>query len=151
MGIAPVHSNFECLDGHWAFHRSIQISSAQMGIGHSTWAFRFLILRWAMGIQPVHLDFERVDGNWALPGHSEFECLDGHWAVQRGIHISNAQMDICISSGIPAELSDLDCSDGHWAFHLGIQISNAQMGNGNLTCTFRFRMSRWALGFQPMH
>ena len=43
--IQPEHSDFKCLDGRWAFHLGIQILNAQMGIGHSTGAFRFQMLR----------------------------------------------------------------------------------------------------------
>ena len=63
---------FKCLDGHWTFHRSIQISNAQMGIGHSTGTFRFRMLRWAVGIPAEHTDFE---------------CSDGHLAFHRNIQI----------------------------------------------------------------
>ena len=75
LGIPAEHSDFECSDGHWAFHQSIQIANAQMGNGHSTEAFRFRMLRWALGIPVGHLDFESSE--FALdisPYHSDFKC-----------------------------------------------------------------------------
>ena len=50
-----------------------------MGIGHSTGAFRFRVLRLALDIPPEH---------------SNFECSGGHWAFHPNIQISNAQMCI---------------------------------------------------------
>ena len=52
------HSDFECSDWHSAFHLRIQISNAQLGIRHSTGAFRFQMLRWTSGIQSVHSNFD---------------------------------------------------------------------------------------------
>ena len=58
VGILLEHSDFECSDGHSAFHFGIQISNAQLGIRHSTGAFRFQMLRWTSGIQSVHSNFD---------------------------------------------------------------------------------------------
>ena len=122
LGISTEHSDFECLDEHWAFHRRVHISNdrralgipsehsyfeCQMAIGHSTWAFRFRIL----------------DGHWAFHGAFRFRMLDGHWT---------------------SEHSDFEWLDWHRAFHRSIQISSAQLCCGHITRAFRFRMLRWA-------
>ena len=105
FGIPQEHSHLECSDGHWAFHRRIQISNAQMDIEHSTGAFIFRMLRGAFDTPPEH---------------SDFKCSDGHWAFY-WIQISNAQMDIGHftgtfrfrmlrwAMGIPSEHSDFKC------------------------------------------
>ena len=129
FSVPSEHSDFECTDGHLAFHRSIQISNAQMCIGHSTGAFRFRMHRWAFCI-PLE--------------HSDFECTDRHLAIHRSIQISNAQMGIGHSTGafrfqlviprehwalgIPREHSDFECSDVHNAFVRKFLSLNAQMG-----------------------
>ena len=84
MGIPPERSDFESLDGHWEFQRKIQISTAHLGIRHSTGAFRFRMIRRALEIPP-----ERSD--------SEFS--DGHWAFHLNIQVWNAHMGIGHSTG----------------------------------------------------
>ena len=88
MDIPLSHSNFECSDGHWAFWRSIQISNALIGIRHLDEAFRLRMVRWALGA------FRFQTLRWALgvaQEQSDFLCLDGHWAFNRSIQISNAR------------------------------------------------------------
>ena len=63
MGIPPGHSDFVCSDGHLPFQQSIQISSTQKGIGHSTGAFNFQMLKYALIIPSEHSDFEWSDGH----------------------------------------------------------------------------------------
>ena len=109
----------------------MQISNAQMGIWHSTWAFTFRMLRWAFGIPP-----------W----HSDFKCSDGHWAFNLSIQISTAQMGIRHST---------------WAFRfrmlrlaLGNAAKHSNLGDFECTdehsiCLFRFAMLRRTLGIPP--
>ena len=80
VGIPSEHSDFKCSDGHWAFHRIIQVSNAQKDNWHSTGAFRFRMRRWALGISPGE--------------HSDFKCSDGHWAFHPCILILNVRMGI---------------------------------------------------------
>ena len=83
---------------------------AQMGICHSTGAFRLRVLRWALGISPEH-------------SNQMLMCIDHSTGTFRFLMLRWAM-------SIPPEDTDLECSDGHWKFHLGIQISNSQMGIG---------------------
>ena len=116
LGIPPEHSDFECSDGHWTFHRSIQISNAQMGISHSTGAFRFSMLRWALGVPPRHSDFECSYAHWAFTG-----TFDAQMCVEHSARAYIFPMLIW-ALGIPPEHSDFQCSDVHRAFHRSIQI-----------------------------
>ena len=102
------------------------MSNAQMGIGQSTGALIFRMLRWALGIPPEH---------------SDFECSDGNLAFHRSIQISNAHMGI----------GHFERSGGHKEFHRSIQLLNAHIGIGHSAVTFRFRMHRWPLAVPPVH
>ena len=55
-GIPPEHSDLECSALLWAYHQSIPISNAQMGMGHSNGTFRFP--RRAFDIPSEHSDYE---------------------------------------------------------------------------------------------
>ena len=147
LGIPAEHLNSgdcECSYGHWAFHRSIQISNAQKIIEHSTGAFRFRKYRWTLGPSIRSINFRML--GWALdipPEHSDFECSDGHWAFHLGIQILMLRWAL----DLPREHSDFKCSDGHWIFQLSIRISNSQIDSSHFTGAITFRMLRWALAF----
>ena len=96
LGIPPMHSDFDCSDGHWAFQLSIQISNAQMDIGHFTGAFGFRIVRLALGISAEHSDFDAQMGFGIQPEYSDFECSDGHWAFHRSIRIDFRKLAVLL-------------------------------------------------------
>ena len=145
------HSEFECLDRHWALHQRFQILNAQMGICLSTWVFRFRMRRWALNIPPQHSDFECSDVRWtflvsiqilnaqmgiwhSFRAFTFFKCLDVHWAFLQSIQISNNQMGfqmpiyafeiliLRLNAQCPSEHSKSECSSGMLNCHLSIRI-----------------------------
>ena len=144
LGIPPEHSDFECSVGHLAFHRSIQISNAQMGIGYSNGIFRR-----ALDIPP------RMPNKGGMPNAHQsirnlnvpVECPMPIWALKIRMSRWNANAHLSIwNLNAPVE-----CPLPIWAFKIWMPRWNTLCLSDYSKCEYSAGMPKARLSIRNLN